>query len=109
MGSIPTSVENFLESKECAHIIRRSKKHMAPSKVSLMDKDKGKADKEFRTSSTYFLSSRCVHGGIGGIIVTVRMVLPCPHTADVCKRARKRICTRVQSAIVSDRFRRRPF
>jgi prolyl 4-hydroxylase len=31
---------------------------MAPSKVSLMDKDKGKEAKEFRTSSTYFLTSR---------------------------------------------------
>jgi hypothetical protein len=30
---------------------------MAASKVSLMDKDKGKADKEFRTSTTYFLQT----------------------------------------------------
>ena len=52
------SVTNFLSDAECDHVISQSKPHMAASKVSLMDHDKGKADAEFRTSTTYFLPSR---------------------------------------------------
>ncbi|KAL1503177.1 hypothetical protein AB1Y20_011235 [Prymnesium parvum] len=49
------SVENFLSPGENEHIIRRAMPHMAKSGVALKDADKGKAAKEFRTSSQYFL------------------------------------------------------
>ena len=48
-------MENFLNSDEAAHIIARARPHMAKSGVALKDADKGKAAKEFRTSSQYFL------------------------------------------------------
>jgi len=48
-------VENFLTNVEAQHIIARAKPHMAKSGVALKDADKGKAAKEFRTSSQYFL------------------------------------------------------
>mmetsp|Transcript_13811 Transcript_13811/g.45114 ORF Transcript_13811/g.45114 Transcript_13811/m.45114 type:complete len:524 (+) Transcript_13811:90-1661(+) len=48
-------VENFLTPGENHHIISRAKPHMAKSGVALKDVDKGKAAKEFRTSSQYFL------------------------------------------------------
>ena len=48
-------VENFLDSNENAHIIKRAAPHMEKSGVALKDADKGKAAKEFRTSSQYFL------------------------------------------------------
>jgi len=48
-------VENFLDGGENGHIIERAKPHMAKSGVALKDADKGKAAKEFRTSSQYFL------------------------------------------------------
>jgi len=48
-------VENFLSPGESVHIINRAKPHMAKSGVALKDADKGKAAKEFRTSSQYFL------------------------------------------------------
>lgn len=48
-------VENFLNLEEAQHIISRAKPYMAKSGVALKDADKGKAAKEFRTSSQYFL------------------------------------------------------
>ena len=48
-------MENFLNADEAAHIIARAKPHMAKSGVALKDADKGKAAKEFRTSSQFFL------------------------------------------------------
>ncbi|GMI12771.1 hypothetical protein TrLO_g15713 [Triparma laevis f. longispina] len=50
-------VEQFVSNEECNHIQNRSRPHMKQSGVSLMDKDKGKAATEWRTSSTYFLPS----------------------------------------------------
>ena len=52
------SVTNFLSQEECDHVIGQSEPHMAPSQVSFMDKDKGKTNEEFRTSSNYFLPAR---------------------------------------------------
>jgi len=49
------SVENFLSPGENEHIIARARPHMEKSGVALKDADKGKAAKEFRTSSQYFL------------------------------------------------------
>lgn len=49
------SVSHFLNSEEAGHIISRAKPHMEKSGVALKDADKGKAAKEFRTSSQYFL------------------------------------------------------
>jgi prolyl 4-hydroxylase len=57
MSPLVFSVEGFLRPEECRHIRERSAPHMAQSGVSLMDKDKGKAATEWRTSSTYFLPS----------------------------------------------------
>ena len=48
-------VENFLNLEEAQHIVERAKPHMAKSGVALKDVDRGKAAKEFRTSSQYFL------------------------------------------------------
>ncbi|KAL3907456.1 MAG: hypothetical protein SGPRY_010163 [Prymnesium sp.] len=48
---VVVSVENFLSGGENEHIIRRAAPHMAKSGVALKDVDKGKAAKEFRTSS----------------------------------------------------------
>eukprot|EP00927_Polykrikos_kofoidii_P073493 TRINITY_DN69523_c0_g1_i1.p1 TRINITY_DN69523_c0_g1~~TRINITY_DN69523_c0_g1_i1.p1 ORF type:complete len:482 (+),score=82.35 TRINITY_DN69523_c0_g1_i1:102-1547(+) len=44
-------VGGFLKTAECEEIIRLGENRMENSPVSLMDKDKGKAAKEFRTSS----------------------------------------------------------
>lgn len=49
------SVENFLSGGEAEHIITRARPHIKKSGVALKDADKGKAAKEFRTSSQYFL------------------------------------------------------
>lgn len=51
-------IEGFLTDSECDQIQKHSEPHMESSGVSLMDKDKGKAATEWRTSSTYFLLSR---------------------------------------------------
>ena len=48
-------VENFLNDAEAAHIVEKASPHMAKSGVALKDADRGKAAKEFRTSSQYFL------------------------------------------------------
>jgi len=48
-------VENFLSAGETQHIINAASPHMAKSGVALKDADKGKAAKEWRTSSQYFL------------------------------------------------------
>lgn len=50
-------IEEFLTDAECALIIELSLPHLKPSSVALMDKDKGKKATEWRTSSTYFLST----------------------------------------------------
>lgn len=44
-------VQGFLKHEECDEIIKLGDGHMFESPVSLMDKDKGKAAKEFRTST----------------------------------------------------------
>lgn len=44
-------VKNFLTPAEATHMIARAKPHMEKSGVALKDADKGKAAKEFRTSS----------------------------------------------------------
>ena len=51
-------VADFLTPGECDHVINEAAPKMAHSKVALMDKDVGKADQEFRTSSTHFLPSQ---------------------------------------------------
>lgn len=48
-------VENFLSEEEANHIIARSSPHMEKSPVALKDADRGKAAKEWRTSSQMFL------------------------------------------------------
>eukprot|EP00747_Dinoflagellata_sp_TGD_P148931 gnl/TRDRNA2_/TRDRNA2_176968_c0_seq5.p1 gnl/TRDRNA2_/TRDRNA2_176968_c0~~gnl/TRDRNA2_/TRDRNA2_176968_c0_seq5.p1 ORF type:complete len:435 (-),score=67.37 gnl/TRDRNA2_/TRDRNA2_176968_c0_seq5:50-1354(-) len=48
-------VEGFMVDKESDHAIARAAKIVKPSPVALMDKDKGKAASEFRTSSSGFL------------------------------------------------------
>jgi len=48
-------VKDFLTVAEAEHIVERALPHMAKSGVALKDADKGKAAKEFRTSSQYFL------------------------------------------------------
>ena len=50
-------INNLLNKDEYDYIITTAKPKMEKSKVSFMDKDKGKEDKEFRTSSTYFMPS----------------------------------------------------
>jgi hypothetical protein len=52
------SVENFLTKSECDHIKTQATPRMRYSDVSLMDKDKGKAASEFRTSQSTFLPSK---------------------------------------------------
>jgi len=44
-------VRGFLQEEECAEIVGLAKGRMASSPVSLMDKDRGRAAKEFRTST----------------------------------------------------------
>ena len=51
------SIDGFLRADECDYIRTHSAPHMANSGVSLMDKDKGKAATEWRTSTTYFMPS----------------------------------------------------
>eukprot|EP00747_Dinoflagellata_sp_TGD_P148927 gnl/TRDRNA2_/TRDRNA2_176968_c0_seq1.p1 gnl/TRDRNA2_/TRDRNA2_176968_c0~~gnl/TRDRNA2_/TRDRNA2_176968_c0_seq1.p1 ORF type:complete len:427 (-),score=61.33 gnl/TRDRNA2_/TRDRNA2_176968_c0_seq1:50-1330(-) len=50
-------VEGFMVDKESDHAIARAAKIVQPSPVALMDKDKGKAASEFRTSRSGFLST----------------------------------------------------
>jgi prolyl 4-hydroxylase len=50
--------EEFVSPSEISLIKRLSEPHMKSSGVSLMDKDKGKAATEWRTSSTYFLPTK---------------------------------------------------
>ena len=57
LSPLVLSVERFLSDADCDHVIASSEPHMAASGVSLMDKDKGKAATEFRTSTTHFLPS----------------------------------------------------
>jgi len=47
----------FLSYEECDQIKTLSEPYMVASKTSKMDKDKGKADTEWRTSTQYFLPS----------------------------------------------------
>lgn len=58
MRPLVIEVEDFLSQHEAEHIIARASRHMAKSGVQLKDVDKGKAAKEFRTSSQYFLPTR---------------------------------------------------
>lgn len=51
------SIENFLSDEECAYIRLHAEPFMAQSGVSLMDKDRGKAATEWRTSATHFMPS----------------------------------------------------
>lgn len=50
-------VSSFLDKTECTHVIEKARPHMAVSSVSHMDHDVGKADTNWRTSSTYFIPS----------------------------------------------------
>lgn len=52
------SIDGLLSDDETSLVISSSEKHMAPSQVTMADHDKGKADLEFRTSTTYWLHSR---------------------------------------------------
>jgi prolyl 4-hydroxylase len=52
------SIDNFLREEEIAYVISAASPHMVNSGVSLMDKDKGKAATEFRTSQLFFMSSQ---------------------------------------------------
>eukprot|EP00937_MAST-01D_sp_MAST-1D-sp2_P005385 g5385.t1 len=51
-------VRGFLTVEECDHIIEQAGPRMAKAKVSHMDKDVGKPDTDFRTSTNTFLSSQ---------------------------------------------------
>ena len=51
------SIEGFLTEDECDYIAEKAGPRMQYSGVSLMDKDKGKAASEWRTSQTAFLNS----------------------------------------------------
>mmetsp|Transcript_19071 Transcript_19071/g.39724 ORF Transcript_19071/g.39724 Transcript_19071/m.39724 type:complete len:401 (+) Transcript_19071:201-1403(+) len=51
-------VEDFISPREISLIRTLSEPHMKNSGVSLMDKDKGKAATQWRTSSTYFLGTK---------------------------------------------------
>jgi prolyl 4-hydroxylase len=50
--------ESFLDESEINTIITKASPHLKNSGVSLMDHDKGKQAKEWRTSSTHFLATR---------------------------------------------------
>jgi len=52
------SIEGFLDDDECEYIQRIAGPRVQYSQVSLMDKDKGKAASEWRTSQSTFLSAR---------------------------------------------------
>ena len=52
------SIDDFLSESECDYIQEQAAPRVAQSGVSLMDKDRGKAATEWRTSSTYFMASR---------------------------------------------------
>eukprot|EP01052_Picozoa_sp_SAG31_P049022 SAG31_NODE_10542_length_1126_cov_1.765336_1_plen_209_part_00 len=51
------SIDGLLSDEETSLVISNSVAHMAPSKVTMADHDKGKAHQEFRTSTTYWLHS----------------------------------------------------
>ena len=51
-------VDNLLEDEECAYMIDYSAPLMAPSDVSLMDRDEGKPATDFRTSQYVFMNTR---------------------------------------------------
>jgi prolyl 4-hydroxylase len=57
MEPLVFGMQHFLTQSECDYIQNRSAPHLTASPVSLMDHDKGKADTEWRTSTTYFMSS----------------------------------------------------
>lgn len=54
---IVLEVDNFLSASEAAHIREAAEPHLKKSGVALKDADRGKAAKEWRTSSQYFLST----------------------------------------------------
>ena len=51
------SIEGFLDNDECDYIADKAGPRVRYSQVSLMDKDKGKAASEWRTSQSAFLQS----------------------------------------------------
>jgi prolyl 4-hydroxylase len=51
------SIEGFLDEEECDYIAEKAGPMVQYSQVSLMDKDKGKAASEWRTSQSAFLNS----------------------------------------------------
>lgn len=51
------SIEGFLDEDECDYIAEKAGPMVRYSQVSLMDKDKGKAASEWRTSQSTFLNS----------------------------------------------------
>jgi len=57
MTPLVIEISNFLDESECNHVIKRASPHVKASSVSHMDHDVGKADTNWRTSSTHFLKS----------------------------------------------------
>lgn len=58
MSPLVFSVDGFLLPEECRYIRDTAEPSLAQSGVALMDKDKGKAATDWRTSSTYFMATR---------------------------------------------------
>eukprot|EP01041_Mallomonas_annulata_P004129 gene4129-8206_t len=50
-------INSFLTKREYEYIIKKATPKMYKSQVSFMDKDQGRDDRDFRTSSTYFMPS----------------------------------------------------
>lgn len=58
MQPLVLAIDGFLGLEECDYIKEHAAPHVAQSGVSLMDKDRGKAATEWRTSATYFMPSK---------------------------------------------------
>lgn len=58
MEPLVLAIDNFLDMKECDYIRQNSESHVRQSGVSLMDKDRGRASTDWRTSATYFMPSK---------------------------------------------------
>jgi prolyl 4-hydroxylase len=78
------SIRNFLEPDECALIVKLADGRMHNSGVSHMDKDKGKAAKEWRTSTQAWVRSQ-EHPTIAAIDARVEGLtgVPTSHQEDV--------------------------
>jgi prolyl 4-hydroxylase len=56
LNPLVLSIEGFLDNDECGYIMKEAGPKVQYSQVSLMDKDKGKAASEWRTSQSTFLA-----------------------------------------------------